>query len=185
MRKENEIYCSNCGTLINLQAKFCIKCGFNQVEFPIASNNEDKLNNEVNNLKNEFSADDTKIELKNSKKEIQDNSTKIIGVLLFFLVLGVLYLILPTHSNTLKTTEKSIIGNEKSAECTGPGNENCINNVRKRFNDVGQTIIGEVHKGNGEFEITFMDRNRPGAYISNISTNCDCVISNVSVSTIR
>ncbi len=182
MRKENEIYCSNCGTLISLEAKFCKTCGFNQIEFPFASNTDDKLNNEESNSKIVTSIDDNKIELENNKEVIKDNSTKIVGVLLFFLFFSTFYFIDLSYSNKSKTSNST---NSGESECTGPGNGNCINNVRKRFNDVGQTIIGEVHKGNGEFEITFMDRNRPGAYISNISTNCDCVITNVSVSTIR
>lgn len=33
MRKENEIYCSNCGVLINIESRFCSGCGSEQLEF--------------------------------------------------------------------------------------------------------------------------------------------------------
>ncbi len=33
MRKENEIYCSNCGVLINIDSRFCPSCGMEQLNF--------------------------------------------------------------------------------------------------------------------------------------------------------
>ncbi len=33
MRKENEIYCSNCGVLINKDSRFCPSCGLEQLDF--------------------------------------------------------------------------------------------------------------------------------------------------------
>jgi hypothetical protein len=32
MRKENEIYCSNCGVLINIDSRFCPSCGSEQMD---------------------------------------------------------------------------------------------------------------------------------------------------------
>lgn len=33
MRKENEIYCSNCGVIINIESLFCSGCGLKQLDF--------------------------------------------------------------------------------------------------------------------------------------------------------
>ncbi len=45
MRKENEIYCSNCGVLINVESRFCSGCGSKQYDFenaplPVSASNQ-------------------------------------------------------------------------------------------------------------------------------------------------
>ena len=180
MRKENEIYCSNCGTLISLEARFCSKCGFYQVEFPIVSNTDDKLNNEESNSKIVSSIDDNKVELENNKEVIKDNSTKVVGVLLFFFVLGVFYFILPSPTDTSKSSNSSNLG---ESECTGPGNSSCESEVKNDINKTPQwEVLSISHFGNGRFGVTYLAPSRTGGltdYYAEYFTDCKCKIADV------
>lgn len=64
----------------------------------------------------------------------------------------------------------------------GTGNEKCISTIRNNFSNTGKTILGEEYLGNGNFGITFIDRNRPGSYTARVSTDCNCGITNISIS---
>ena len=74
---------------------------------------------------------------------------------------------------------------EQDSPCSGLGNDTCIEKVRLNFENTNKTILGEVNLGNGQFEISFIDRNRTGAYSAQVSTDCNCTITNVQVSTLR
>ena len=125
MRKENEIYCSNCGTLISLEARFCTTCGFNQVEFPLISNTTEKLINEEPNLNILDTVLENKIESENNKVVVEDKSTKVIGFLFFFiLAVAIWYLmstISPSSTNNSKTTEPSSYRPSPSIKCPNCG----------------------------------------------------------------
>jgi len=118
MRKENEIYCSNCGTLISLDARFCTTCGFNQVEFPIVSNKNDKLN-----IEEPFP--DYKKESENNKVVVEDKSTKVIGFLfIFILAIAIWYLMStssPSSANDSKTSEPSSYRPSPTIKCPNCG----------------------------------------------------------------
>lgn len=75
--------------------------------------------------------------------------------------------------------------NSIASDCTGAGNENCIESVRTSLTNTGKTILGEQYLGNGRFGVSFMDSQHPGAYNATISTDCKCNITNSNVSTIR
>ena len=75
--------------------------------------------------------------------------------------------------------------NSNAGDCTGAGNENCIESVRTSLTNTGKTILGEQYLGNGRFGISFMDNQHPGAYNATIYTDCKCNITNSNVSTIR
>ena len=75
--------------------------------------------------------------------------------------------------------------NSIASDCTGAGNENCIESVRTSLTNTGKTILGEQYLGNGRFGVSFMDSQHPGAYNATISTDCKCNITSSNVSTIR
>jgi hypothetical protein len=59
MRNENEIYCSNCGTLIPSSAKFCTSCGLEQIEIegnhiPYIESNSDIYSDPIENFKSKI-----------------------------------------------------------------------------------------------------------------------------------
>ena len=58
-------------------------------------------------------------------------------------------------------------------QCAGLGTESCIDKVRTNFENTNKTILGEVYLGNGNFGITYIDRNRPGSYTTKVSTDCN------------
>ena len=64
-------------------------------------------------------------------------------------------------------------------KCAGFGTESCIDRVRSNFENTNKTILGEVYLGNGNFGITYIDRNRPGSYTTKVSTDCNWTITNV------
>jgi hypothetical protein len=67
----------------------------------------------------------------------------------------------------------------------GSGTEKCITKIRNKFSTTGKTILGEEYLGNGNFGISFIDRNRHGSYTARVSTDCNCGITNVQVSNLR
>jgi hypothetical protein len=59
MRNENEIYCSNCGTLILSSAKFCTSCGLEQIEIegnhiPYIESTSDIYGDPIENFKSKI-----------------------------------------------------------------------------------------------------------------------------------
>jgi len=183
-------FCHSCGTEISESSLFCSNCGEKKLLISLDQYKEKQLGSNL--IQSELYGQTTDSIINSFSKEgatkpsIESVPKPQKKVLFPFIFIGIFFLFgIFTFLNKTKNVDNLSVNKENSSQCTGPGNASCINNVRKRFTDVGQTIIGEVHIGNGEFEITFMDRNKPGAYISNISTSCDCVITNVSVSTIR
>jgi hypothetical protein len=185
MRKENEIYCSNCGTLINLEARFCTTCGFNQVEFPILSKINDKLNKEESILNIEEPVLDYKIESEKNKVIADVKKNKVIGYIFFFILVYAIWYFTSTTSTSSANSSNISSSNSVAKECNGVGNESCISSVRQNFNNTGKTILGEQYLGDGRFGISFMDSQHPGAYNATISTDCKCNITNSNVSTIR
>ena len=65
------------------------------------------------------------------------------------------------------------------------GNESCISKIRENFSNTGKTILGEEYLGNGKFGISFMDAQHGDAYNATVTTDCNCNVTNVNVSTIR
>lgn len=43
MTAKNQINCSNCGVLIEIDDKFCFSCGFNQVKLPLETHKDENL----------------------------------------------------------------------------------------------------------------------------------------------
>ena len=185
MRKENEIYCSNCGTLISLEARYCTTCGFSQVEFPIVSNTNDKLNNEEPNLNILEPVLDHKIESENIKVVADVKRIKVIGYIFFFILVYAIWYFTSTTSTSSANSSNVSSSNSVANECTGVGSQSCIEKVRQNFTNTGKTILGEEYLGDGRFGISFMDSQHPGAYNATISTDCKCNITNSNVSTIR
>lgn len=75
--------------------------------------------------------------------------------------------------------------NSASNDCTGFGNQGCIEKIRSNFGNTGKNILEERYLGDGRFSISFMDSQYPGAYTARISTDCNCNITSTNVSTIR
>jgi hypothetical protein len=98
----------------------------------------------------------------------------IIGLIVLFGVIGGL-------KDDKTSSQGSSIRN--SENCIG--NEGCISKVRENFISTGKTILGEEYIGNGKFGISFMDSQRPGAYNATVTTDCNCNVTDVNVSTIR
>ncbi len=67
----------------------------------------------------------------------------------------------------------------------GSGTEKCITKIRNQFSTTGKTILGEEYLGTGNFGITFIDPNRPGSYTAKVSTDCNCGITNIAISTLN
>lgn len=67
----------------------------------------------------------------------------------------------------------------------GSGNEKCINRIRNNFSNTSKTILGEEYLGNGKFGITFIDQKKPGSFAAQVTTDCNCGITNISISTIN
>ncbi len=51
--------------------------------------------------------------------------------------------------------------NEQKSTCIGPGTNVCIGKVRLNFKNTKKTILGEEYLGNGNFGVTFIERNKP------------------------
>ena len=74
---------------------------------------------------------------------------------------------------------------KSNAECTGFGNQNCIDKVRSNLTSSGKQILNESYLDNGIFKITSLDPNRGITFNSIISTDCNCRITNVEISAIE
>jgi hypothetical protein len=69
--------------------------------------------------------------------------------------------------------------------CVGFGNESCIDRVKENFTNTGKQILGEQYIGNGQFGISFLDPSKGQTFNSQVSTDCNCKIINVSVQVMR
>lgn len=74
---------------------------------------------------------------------------------------------------------------ETKKDCSGVGNESCIDNVRERFSTTGKTILNEKYLGGGVFGIDFLDINRGVNASARVSTDCNCEVIDVSVSNVN
>lgn len=97
------------------------------------------------------------------------------------LVLGLIGQFSETKNNSSSSTNSS--RNNNSQSCIG--DQGCISKVRENFTNTGKTILGEEYIGNGKFGISFMDSQHPGAFNATVTTDCNCNVTNVNVSTIR
>ncbi len=182
MRKENEIYCSNCGVLFNIDSRFCPSCGFEQLDL-----NKLSLNNNVDTqISNEQSQSNSK-----SYVSEQPKSYTVTNVLVFvfisILVLAIFKMVHESNQKNISSTAEKGSYNSPSDinNCVGVGNQSCIDKVRLNFSNTGKTILGEQYLGDGRFGISFMDSQYPGAYNATISTDCNCNVTNSNVTTIR
>ena len=91
--------------------------------------------------------------------------------------------ILSKTSNNHNPSVKSKQLNNETQNCTGT--KSCIDKVRESFTNTGKTILGEEYLDNGNFGISFMDSQHPGAFNSTVSTDCNCNIVNANVTTIN
>lgn len=181
-RKENEIYCSNCGVLINIESRYCSGCGFEQLDF-------DKLSIGINadiNISNE--QNHSTLVNKISK---QPKSYTVSNVLIFlFISILVLSIFKMVHETNQKNISSSVNKESNNSaldinNCVGVGDQSCIDRVRQNFNNTGKTILGEEYLGDGRFGISFMDRQYAGAYNATVSTDCNCNVTNSNVTTVR
>ena len=70
--------------------------------------------------------------------------------------------------------------NEKEAYCSGNGSQNCITEIRQRFQSTGKDIVGEQYEGDGIFQVQFIEYGR-GTYNAYIRTDCDCKIAHINL----
>ena len=75
--------------------------------------------------------------------------------------------------------------NKKEIGCVGQGDENCIEKVREHFSKTSVRILGEKYLGNGLFGISFLDPLMGESYNSEVSTDCNCKVINVSIHVMR
>lgn len=47
-----------------------------------------------------------------------------------------------------------------------------MNTIRNIFSETSKTIINDENLGNGKFEVTFIDRNKPYSFTKQVSTYC-------------
>ena len=88
-----------------------------------------------------------------------------------------------SNSNTGNSSSTNSSGTQRQEPCNG--SENCIQQVRNNFQNSGKQILGEQYLGRGKFGITFLDPLRGEAYNADVSTDCNCNISNVRVSVVQ
>ncbi len=89
-------------------------------------------------------------------------------------------------TNSSTSTGNSSSGTNQSQRITPCyGTENCISAVRLNFRNTGKQILGEQYLGRGKFGISFLDPNRGEAYNADVSTDCNCIVTNVYVSVMR
>jgi hypothetical protein len=69
----------------------------------------------------------------------------------------------------------------KSTKCEG--DESCLSKVEERFTSTGKMILSERYSGNGIFIVEFMDQEHNVTGSAKVSTDCNCEITNVNVST--
>ena len=97
----------------------------------------------------------------------------------------IFYSSVPFYYEMYKNWDEKSASNEQLTPCSGLGTDVCIDKVRLNFENTGKTILGEEYLGNGNFGISFIDRNKPGSYSARVSTDCECGITNVQVSNLR
>jgi hypothetical protein len=88
-----------------------------------------------------------------------------------------------SNSNTGNSSSGKNVGTQRQEPCYG--SENCIQQVRNNFQNSGKQILGEQYLGRGKFGITFLDPSRGEAYNADVSTDCNCNVSNVRVSVVQ
>ncbi len=89
MRNENQIHCSNCGTLLAIESQFCASCGYSQVEFPVNLNLNTSYATKSNNDNVNISS-----EVENPLDEFKNKSSKgKVYFLVFLSVIAVLFTI--------------------------------------------------------------------------------------------
>jgi uncharacterized protein (DUF2147 family) len=76
------------------------------------------------------------------------------------------------------------LSSSESSNCTGDGDRSCITKVRQNFNNTGKQILGEKYLENGKFGISFLDPSRGETYNAVVTTDCNCVLTDVNVSVI-
>lgn len=91
------------------------------------------------------------------------------------------------NENKSKTDQSNVNDkiNKKDIGCVGQGDENCIEKVREHFGKTSVRILGEKYLGNGLFGISFLDPLMGESYNSEVSTDCNCVVLNVSIHVMR
>jgi len=91
-----------------------------------------------------------------------------------------------TNNSNLKN-EKTSSDNLNESKGYEPcyGSENCVDKVRNNFRNAGKQILSEEYLGRGKFGITFLDPLRGEAYNADVSTDCNCIISNVRVTIVQ
>ena len=180
MRKENEIYCSNCGVIIKIDSRFCSGCGFEQLDYKGSPSSFSDIHSIKKNKENSSFEKNVSQEVLVEKSE-NKIYTKWWFWLIAVILLGALY---PKKSSTNLSSE-SPKSNSSENNCIGVGNQSCIDKVRQNFNNTGKTILGEEYLGDGRFGISFLDSQYAGAYNATISTDCNCNVINSNVKTVR
>jgi hypothetical protein len=117
-------------------------------------------------------------QLDNSKTSYDFVGMKSFVIVLIAIIVGVF--VFKKSSNSSSNYQKS---STEGQSCIG--NQGCISKVRENFTNTGKTILGEEYIGNGKFGISFMDSQHPGAFNATVTTDCNCNVLNVNVSTIR
>jgi len=82
-------------------------------------------------------------------------------------------------ANAGKDESTAVTNSNKSSGC-GNGSQNCISEIRQRFQSTGKDIIGEQYEGDGIFQVQFIEYGR-GTYNAYIRTDCDCEIAHINV----
>ena len=98
-------------------------------------------------------------------------------------VLAFTTIIILSFSNTFLNYLESLKPknlNEKEAYCSGNGSQNCITEIRQRFQSTGKDIVGEQYEGDGIFQVQFIEYGR-GTYNAYIRTDCDCKIAHINL----
>jgi hypothetical protein len=97
-------------------------------------------------------------------------------------------IILFVFGKIIGNSKKSSYSNSSSKSSSSSnciGNQECISNVRLNFTNTGKQILSEQYLGNGIFGISFLDSRRGVAANAKVTTDCNCNVTNVNVSTIR
>ncbi len=151
-----------------------------------------KTNKRLNKYeKNDLANTEEKINVDEPIYELEEEpNSKIYSKWWFWLIVVISISALYSNKNDLASNVKEK-NTSNSNECSGTGNESCINQVRQNFTNSGKTILGERYLGDGRFGISFLDvenlRNRVdnGTYEAAVSTDCNCNLTNVQVSRIN
>lgn len=182
MRKENEIYCSNCASLITLEARFCPSCGFNQVNFPFTSNTTLKSTNEGSILNKVEPVPENNIDLKNNIVVVEDMSTKLSKSLLFIISGFAVWYIMSTISRSTSNTSKMTDTSNYSSSC-GLGDALCESRVKNHINGISGVEVNFISyiqnndgSPSGKFRVGFLKQDERGInqFSATITTDCNC-----------